>query len=75
MPTWIYAVIFCAVVLLVGYLVDRRSRAQRAGLEVPADTRGRSGADTTSQARLGPHGAGGADGFTSGSYGSADGNG
>ncbi|MEU4448649.1 hypothetical protein AB0K14_04765 [Actinosynnema sp. NPDC050801] len=70
MPTWIYFVIFCAVLLLVAYLVDRRARAQRAGLVAPADTRGRSGADTIGRARLGPHGAGGSDGITSGSYGS-----
>jgi hypothetical protein len=73
MPTWVYAVVFCAVVLLVGYLVDRRSRAVRAGLEVPADTKGRSGADTTSQARLGPHASGGSDGISSGSYGGTEG--
>jgi hypothetical protein len=59
MPTWVYAVVFCAVVLGIGLLVDRRSRAVRKGLEVPADTKGRSSADGVTRARLEPGGSGG----------------
>ncbi|MGM1062227.1 hypothetical protein [Saccharothrix sp. Mg75] len=72
MPTWTCVVVFCAVLLLVAHLVQRRDRARRAGLVAPADTTGRSGADTTARARLGPHGAG--DGSTAGSHGGDGGN-
>lgn len=59
MPMWAYAVVFCVVLAGIGYVVDRRSRAVRAGLEVPADRRGRSRADGVTRARLESGGAGG----------------
>jgi hypothetical protein len=59
MPSWLYAVIFCVLVLAIGFVVDRRSRAVRAGLEVPADTAGRSRVDGVARARLEPGGGGG----------------
>jgi len=52
MQPWVWAVLFCAVALAIGYLVDRRARAKRAGLVRPADTRGRSKADPVVQARI-----------------------
>ena len=52
MPPWAWAIVFVAVVLAIGFAVDRKARAQRAGLERPADTRGRSKADPVVQARI-----------------------
>ncbi|MCC8245836.1 hypothetical protein [Saccharothrix luteola] len=52
MQPWVWAVLFCAVVLAIGFVVDRRARAKRAGLERPADTKGRSKADPVVQARI-----------------------
>lgn len=57
MPLWAYAVVFCVVLVGIGYVVDRRSRAIRAGLVVPADSQGRHSADGAARARLGPGGA------------------
>lgn len=59
MPTWVYAVVFCALLVGIGYVVDRRSRAVRAGLEVPADRSGRTKVDGVTRARQEPGGAGG----------------
>ena len=52
MQPWVWAVLFCAAALAIGFAVDRRARAQRAGLERPADTKGRSKADPVVQARI-----------------------
>jgi hypothetical protein len=52
MQPWVWAVLFCAAVLAIGFVVDRRARAKRAGLERPADTKGRSKADPVVQARI-----------------------
>ena len=52
MQPWVWAVLFCAALLTIGFAVDRRARAKRAGLERPADTRGRSKADPVVQARI-----------------------
>ncbi|MEU4739984.1 hypothetical protein AB0G02_05885 [Actinosynnema sp. NPDC023658] len=52
MQPWLWAVLFCAVVLALGLVVDRRARAKRAGLTRPADTKGRSKADPVVQARI-----------------------
>ncbi|GAB2984091.1 hypothetical protein [Saccharothrix stipae] len=52
MPPWLWGLLFCATLLTIGAVVDRRARAKRAGLERPADTRGRSKADPVVQARL-----------------------
>ncbi|QQQ75336.1 hypothetical protein IOD16_30200 [Saccharothrix sp. 6-C] len=52
MQPWIWAVLFCAAALTIGYAVDRRARAKRAGLVRPADTKGRSKADPVVQARI-----------------------
>ena len=51
MQPWVWAVLFIAVVLGIGFVVDRRARAKRAGLVRPADTRGRSKVDPITQAR------------------------
>ncbi|MCE7000600.1 hypothetical protein LZG04_38165 [Saccharothrix sp. S26] len=51
MQPWAWAVLFCVVALAVGFAVDRRARAKRAGLERPADTTGRSKADPVVRAR------------------------
>lgn len=51
MQPWVWAVLFVAVVLVIGFAVDRRARAKRAGLVRPADTRGRSKADPVVRAR------------------------
>ncbi|NUT97389.1 MAG: hypothetical protein HOY78_35740 [Saccharothrix sp.] len=55
MQPWVYGVLFCAVLIgsaLAAFVVDRRARAKRAGLEQPADTRGRSMGDPVAQARI-----------------------
>ncbi len=52
MQPWVYGVLFCALLLGLGFLVDRRARAKRAGLVRPADTHGRSKADPVVQARV-----------------------
>ncbi|NUT49110.1 MAG: hypothetical protein HOV94_17645 [Saccharothrix sp.] len=59
MQPWLWAVLFCAAVLALGLAVDRRARAKRAGLERPADTRGRSKAEPVGQARVDNPGAAG----------------
>lgn len=59
MQSWVWAVLFCAALLVIGFAVDRRARARRAGLERPADTRGRSKADPVVQARIDNPGAAG----------------
>ncbi|XVV02387.1 hypothetical protein ACQPW3_34235 [Actinosynnema sp. CA-248983] len=59
MQTWVYAVLFCALLAGIGLLVDRRARAVRKGLERPADTRGRSKAEPVGQARVDNPGAAG----------------
>ncbi|MFI9815697.1 hypothetical protein [Saccharothrix variisporea] len=59
MQTWVYGVLFAAVLIAIALVVDRRARAKRAGLERPADTRGRSKADPVSQARIDNPGAAG----------------
>ncbi|MFI9010263.1 hypothetical protein ACIGNX_23820 [Actinosynnema sp. NPDC053489] len=59
MQPWLWGVLFCAAALVIGFLVDRRARAKRAGLERPADTRGRSKADPVVQARIDNPGAAG----------------
>jgi hypothetical protein len=58
MPIWLYAVIFCGLLVAIGYVVDRRSRAVRASLEVPADRGSRSSIDGVTRARLEPGGGG-----------------
>lgn len=52
MQPWVWAVLFCAAVLAIGYVVDRKARAERAGLERPADTKGRSKVHPVVQARI-----------------------
>ncbi|WP_158843322.1 hypothetical protein [Saccharothrix deserti] len=52
MQPWVWGVLFCAALLAIGFAVDRKARAKRAGLERPADTRGRSKADPVVQARI-----------------------
>jgi hypothetical protein len=59
MPTWVYAVVFCALLVGIGFVVDRRTRAVRRGLDVPADKKGRSSVDGVTRARQEPGGAGG----------------
>ncbi|MEO6084770.1 MAG: hypothetical protein ABIQ18_16835 [Umezawaea sp.] len=59
MPTWVYAVVFCALLVGIGYVVDRRVRAVRKDLVVPADKKGRTSVDGVTRARLEPGGAGG----------------
>ncbi|KOX16200.1 hypothetical protein ADK67_40330 [Saccharothrix sp. NRRL B-16348] len=44
--------LFIAAVLAIGFAVDRKARAKRAGLVRPADTKGRSKADPVVQARI-----------------------
>ncbi|MEU6155741.1 hypothetical protein ABZ816_37720 [Actinosynnema sp. NPDC047251] len=52
MQPWAYGVLFCALLLAAGFVVDRRARAKRAGLERPADRVGRSKAGPVTQARI-----------------------
>ncbi|GAA0263243.1 hypothetical protein GCM10010492_75390 [Saccharothrix mutabilis subsp. mutabilis] len=52
MQPWVYGVLFCAVLIGIALVVDRRARAKRAGLQRPADTRGRSKADPVVRARI-----------------------
>ncbi|RKT57193.1 hypothetical protein [Saccharothrix australiensis] len=59
MQPWLYAVLFCALLLAIGVVVDRRARAERAGLVRPADTAGRSRAEPVAQARIDHPGAAG----------------
>jgi hypothetical protein len=66
MPTWVYAVMFCALLVGIGYVVDRRVRAVRKDLVVPADKKGRTSVDGVTRARLEPGGAGGGVGLNYG---------
>ncbi|MEJ2857058.1 MULTISPECIES: hypothetical protein [unclassified Saccharothrix] len=76
MQTWVYGVLFAAVLIGIALVVDRRARAKRAGLERPADTRGRGSAvNPVAQARIDNPGSAGIAERVEGRAGSNGGNG
>jgi hypothetical protein len=56
MPTWVYIVLFAAVLLAIGFLVDLPARRKRRGLERPASRGTGAPADAGAEAeRIMPH--------------------